>query len=368
MATFRAEVVGSLLRPQWLKDARIELQEGRITPAEFKGIEDRAVDEALAIQYEAGVDVVTDGEQRRSIFFATLTDFVEGISPVSEPLEIHHHWRKGNERAPAPIELPAVTGKLRRKRSLAAEEFTYLRAKAIKPVKMTIPSPLMIGSLFSPKYSRGAYPDPFKLMEDAARIVREDIEELVSLGCQYIQVDAPELATLVDPDVRSNVYEANGISPDRLLTEGVELINATVAGLSGVKLGIHVCRGNNAGSYLATGGYEYIAKKVFAAARNFDTFSLEYDDRRSGGFEPLADMPRDKTVILGLVSTKKGELEDPEELKRRVDEAAKFFPRNQLALSTQCGFASVMAGNPITPEQQREKLKLVAETAHRIWS
>ena len=261
----------------------------------------------------------------------------------------------------------AVTGKLRRRRSAAAEEFTYLRARAAKPVKTTLPSPLMLSLLWSPKHSSSAYPDPFALCADAAQILREEIAELAALGCTYIQIDAPELATLVDANTRSNVYEANGISTERMLGEGVDLLNA-IADARGVSFGLHMCRGNNAGKWMAEGGYEAISKQVFRRAQRFDTLLLEYDDWRSGSFEPLADIPYGKRVVLGLVSTKTDELEPAAGLQARIDEAARFVPREQLALSTQCGFASVMTGNPIREETQPAKLKLVAEVAHHCWA
>jgi 5-methyltetrahydropteroyltriglutamate--homocysteine methyltransferase len=190
--------------------------------------------------------------------------------------------------------------------------------------------------------------------------------ELVALGCEYIQVDAPELATLVDPRVR-DWAESLGFGAERMLTEGIDLINSMVQGVSGVRLGIHLCRGNNAGMWMASGGYDFIAKALFERAAAFDAFFLEYDDARSGSFEPLAGAPDDKQVVLGLVSTKTPELETPEELRGRIDEAARSFPRDQLGLSTQCGFASIAAGNPIDEACEEQKLRLVAETAHAVW-
>lgn len=260
----------------------------------------------------------------------------------------------------------AITHKLRRRRSLAAEEFTYLRARASKPVKATLPSPLMMALLWSPKYSAGVYPDPFKLFADTADILREEFAELAGLDCSYIQIDAPELATLVDPQTRAASFEAQGISPERLLGEGIELLNA-IAEAPGVTFGLHLCRGNNAGNWMSAGGYEAISKQVFRRASRYDLFLLEYDNWRSGSFEALADVPNDKRVVLGLVSTKTDVLEPVDGLAARVEQAARYFPREQMALSTQCGFASVLAGNPIREETQPAKLRLVAEVAHRLW-
>jgi 5-methyltetrahydropteroyltriglutamate--homocysteine methyltransferase len=364
---YRAETIGSLLRPQWLKEAHTAAQENRISPAELKWIEDRAVDEALAQQEALGLDVVTDGELRRSIFIAPLLDVVDGFGPVDEPTGPQRHWKTGRgEPAPLPPRRFAIRSKLRRRRSLAAEEFTYLRARARRPVKITLPSPLMLALLWSPKYSRDAYSDPFQLFADAVDIVRGEVRELKDLGCTYIQIDAPELATLVDASVRQGAYEDQGVSVERLLGEGIEMLNS-VADAPGVTFGIHMCRGNNAGMWMASGGYESISKQVFRRARNYGIFLLEYDSPRAGSFEPLADLPPDKRAVLGLVSTKTDQLESAEELLTRIDEAARFFPRDQMALSTQCGFASIASGNPIRPETQPAKLNLVVETARLAW-
>jgi 5-methyltetrahydropteroyltriglutamate--homocysteine methyltransferase len=259
-----------------------------------------------------------------------------------------------------------VTSKLRKRRSMVTEEYSYARARARLPLKVTVPSPLMLFGLWSPRHSTGAYADAFAMFADGAEIVRSEIQELVSLGCEYIQVDAPELATLVDPRVR-DWAESMGFGAERMLTEGLDLINGVVQDIANVRFGIHLCRGNNAGMWMASGGYDYIAKALFERVTAVDAFFLEYDDERSGSFEPLDDAPEDKQVVLGLVSTKTPELETPQELLARVDDAARFFPRDQLGLSTQCGFASIASGNPITEADEERKLRLVADTAHAAW-
>jgi 5-methyltetrahydropteroyltriglutamate--homocysteine methyltransferase len=364
---YRAEIIGSLLRPVELKEAREKFQQGLLSPAQFKKIEDRAVDAAIRLQEQSGIDAINDGEQRRALFIGPLTDYVDGFGIVSENIETMPNWRKSDEAASRTVERLAVIGKLRRQRSLASEEYVYLRARTTKPIKMTLPSPLMLSLLYSPKHSAAAYPDPFQLFADAVDIVRNEVRELVSLGCTYIQIDAPELATLVDPATRQNVYEAQGISTDRMLSEGIEMLNA-VADAPGVTFGMHLCRGNNAGAWMSSGGYETISKQVFKRATRFSRFFLEYDDYRSGSFEALRDIPTDKTIVLGLVSTKKSELEPIEGLAARVEDASKFFPREQMAVSTQCGFAGVAAGNPISVETQTAKLNLVSKVAHRCWT
>jgi 5-methyltetrahydropteroyltriglutamate--homocysteine methyltransferase len=360
---YRAEVIGSLLRPEYLKQGRLDFAADRLSAAQFKWIEDRAVNQAIALQEEAGVDVVTDGEMRRSGFVAPLTDYVEGFEPIGLETRRWHTPSAGETDLPVPV---TVTGKLSRRRSLAAEEFIYARARAARPLKATLPSPMMMALRWSPEFSSEAYPDPFALFADAVGILRQEVAELASLGCGYIQIDAPELATLVDPATRSKVYEARGISTERMLGEGIDMLNA-VAEAEGVTFGLHMCRGNNAGHWMAAGGYEAISQQVFKRLTSYHVFLLEYDGWRAGTFEPLADIPPDKIVVLGLVSTKSDEMEPAGGLAARVEEAASYFPRDQMALSTQCGFASVASGNPIKGEIQSAKLRLVAEVAHRLW-
>jgi 5-methyltetrahydropteroyltriglutamate--homocysteine methyltransferase len=360
---FRAEVIGSLLRPAYLKEARAAFEQGQLPLADFKRIEDRAVDQVIAKQEGAGVDVISDGEMRRFLFMGPITEVVEGITPVEHGNEMPWATAEGETTWTFPA---AVTSKLVKKRSMVTEEYSYARARARKPLKVTVPSPLVLYGLWNPQYSTAAYNDAFEMFADAAAVARSEIEELVGLGCEYIQVDAPELATLVDPRIR-DWTESIGMPAERMLTEGIDLINGMVDGITGVRLGIHLCRGNNAGMWMASGGYDYIAKALFERATNFDAYFLEYDDHRSGSFEPLAGAPDDKQVVLGLVSTKAAEIEPVEELASRIDAAAQHFPREQLGVSTQCGFASVAVGNPIDEAVEERKLRLVADVAHATW-
>jgi 5-methyltetrahydropteroyltriglutamate--homocysteine methyltransferase len=360
---FRAEVIGSLLRPSYLKEAREAFMQGSLSESDFKRLEDRAVDQVIAMQEGTGVEVVSDGEMRRFLFMGPITETVEGIEPIDQDSAMPWSTPEGDIEWKSPV---AVTSKLRKVRSMVTEEYSYARARARLPLKVTVPSPLVLFGMWSPRYSTSAYSDAFEMFADAAEVGRSEIQELVSLGCEYIQVDAPELATLVDPRVR-DWAESLGFSAERMLTEGIDLVNGMVQGISGVRLGIHLCRGNNAGMWMARGGYDYIAKSLFERATAFDAFFLEYDDERSGSFEPLAGVPDDKQVVLGLVSTKTPELETREELHARIEEAAGFFPRDQMGLSTQCGFASIAAGNPISETDEEIKLRLVADTAHAAW-
>ena len=360
---FRAEVVGSMLRPAYLKEARAALEAGDMTIQRFKRIEDRAVDQVIAAQEGSGVEVVTDGEMRRFLFMGPITETVAGIEFVERGTAMPWASQEGETEWVAPA---AVTSRLRKQRSMVCEEYSYARARARLPLKVTVPSPLVLYGFWSTEYSTAAYSDPFEMFADAAEVGRSEIEELVSLGCEYIQVDAPELATLVDPRIR-NWAEGQGMPAERMLTDGIDLINGMVAGISGVRLAIHLCRGNNAGMWMASGGYDYIASALFERASAFDAFLLEYDDPRSGSFEPLRQAPQDKQVVLGLVSTKSPRVETLDEITARIDEAARSFPREQLGVSTQCGFASVAFGNPITEEAEEQKLRLVADVAESAW-
>jgi 5-methyltetrahydropteroyltriglutamate--homocysteine methyltransferase len=352
-----------MLRPASLRDARQALRRGTISSAAFKRIEDRAVDAALAIQERAGIDLVTDGEQRRASFLGSLLETTEGLT---RDLSITKPWHEADERVTELSLGLAVTGKLRRLRSMVCEEYAYARARSTSPIKVTLPSPMMLMMFWAPEFARESYRDVFELFVDGAEVIRAEIAELARIGCEHIQIDAPELAILIDPAAQKTVFERNEIDPARVLGEGVELLNS-LADVPAISFGLHLCRGNNDGRWLSKGGYERISKEVFCRANHFATFLLEYDDGRSGGFEPLADIPRDKLVVLGLVSTKRPALESEEMLTARINQAAHYFPREQLALSPQCGFASGIKGNPLDEATEERKLRLVAQVAHRIW-
>lgn len=361
-AFHHADVIGSLLRPHYLAEARDALVAGTLPADEFKRIEDRAVDQAIAMQEGCGLDVVTDGELRRFSFFDQLMGDVEGF--IERPgVAIDFHGPDGGWTWQSPV---SVTGKLRSRRQITIEEFSYARGRARVPVKVTLISPLFVYTGWSPEVSTAAYRDAYALFEDAAAIVKDEVRALAALGCTYVQIDAPDLGTLVDPENRG-VREAVGMPTERTLTEGIEIINS-VADVPGVQFGLHLCRGNNQSMWIATGGYDFIAEAVFGGLTNFDTFLLEYDDERSGGFEPLAKVPDDKTVVLGLITNKTGELESVPDVVARISEAAKYIDLERLGVSTQCGFAPVSVGpNHLSEEDQQRKLELVGEVAHEVW-
>jgi 5-methyltetrahydropteroyltriglutamate--homocysteine methyltransferase len=365
MATFyRADVLGSLLRPAHLKQARQAWQAGTLSSGEFKQIEDRCVDAAIAMQEGVGVDIISDGELRRSWFSGLYTDALEGLNTAAQIKS--RISGEGAAEETKTLDAPVVTAKIGRRRSWAIEEFAYARGKARLPLKVSLPSPLMMYLNWSGEHSRGAYPDPFELFADAARILRTEIVELADLGCTYIQVDTPEVCVLVDPAFRKAGFDDHGISSARALTDGMDLINSVAAPIPGVTFGLHFCRGNYKGHWFAQGGYEAISK-CFRRATNYNQLLLEYDDARSGSFEPLRDVPDGAGVVLGLVSTKTNTVESADEMIGRIGEASRYFPRERLAISTQCGFASVAEGNPVSEEVQEAKLRTVAEVARRAW-
>jgi 5-methyltetrahydropteroyltriglutamate--homocysteine methyltransferase len=361
---WRADVVGSLLRPDALKDARARHAAGALSDAAFKQLEDRAVDDAIALQLNAGLDVVTDGELRRYAFFGHLIDAVAGFDKFGG-WAIPFHDEQGAEIV---FQRPVVVERLRPRRHLCAEEFSYLRARLVSGAavgKATLISAQQAAAYYDPQRSSGAYPTIEAYLADVVDILRGEVAELVRLGCQYIQLDAPQYAALLDPDIREG-YRQRGNDPDALLERCIELDNAVIGDHPGVTFGLHLCRGNNQSKFYASGGYDPIAAQVFQRT-NFQRFLLEYDDARSGDFAPLAHVPEDRVVVLGLVTSKHPALESVDVLKRRIAEASRYVPLERLALSPQCGFASTEEGNLLSEDDQAAKLRLVAEVARSVW-
>jgi methionine synthase II (cobalamin-independent) len=360
--TPRSDVVGSLLRPDYLRDAQAALDKGALTPAAYKRVEDRAVDEAVALQQNAGLDVVTDGEMRRYAFFGHLAEALEGFDKYAG-WSITFHDDEGHKDN---VQRPVVVSKLQWRRQMAVEEFTYLRGRTKVPAKVTLLSAQQAAAYYDPEKSKGAYGTLDAYLADLVDFTRREIAELKRLGCEYVQIDAPQYAALLDETIREG-YRQRGADPDRMLAASVELDNAIIEGHSGVTFGIHICRGNYKSMFYASGGYDRIAEQVFGRSK-FDRFLLEYDDERSGTFEPLRHVPDGRVVVLGLVSSKLARMETPETLTARIKEAAAFVPLDRLALSPQCGFASTHEGNRISPEVQRQKLELVARVARDVWA
>jgi 5-methyltetrahydropteroyltriglutamate--homocysteine methyltransferase len=361
-----ADTVGSLLRPDYLLDARAQFEQGELRPADYKRIEDRAVDAVIAMQEGAGLDVVTDGELRRHTFIDQLLEAVEGLTPDPESDHIPVPFRDEAGEVQSVFKVPmSVTEKLRRRRMMTPEEYAYARAVARRPIKVTLPSPLMLFLAWSPERSRDAYSDPFELFADGLALMREEAHELAGMGCTYIQVDAPDFGQLVDPSQQEE-WAAAGIPVQRVLSEGVDMLNE-LATVPGVTFGLHLCKGNYDSQWISAGGYESLSEHLFPRLTNYQRLLLEYENPRSGSFEPLKGVPDDKVVVLGLVSSKFDDMETPESLLARIDEAAAFYPRDQLAISTQCGFSSAGPGNAISEDAQERKLQLVSDVAQRAW-
>ncbi len=366
MLVARTDVVGSLLRPAELLEARERHDAGTLSAAAFKRIEDRAVNEALALQEDAGLDVVTDGELRRLSFQSQLPAAVEGFGAWDLDAFLWGEWHS-DELGDLTVERPqiAVVDTLRRRRSLAGEELAYARGRTDRILKVTLPSPSLFANFYDPERSREAYPTLEAFLEDVASILREEVEELVELGATYLQLDAPHYPLLLDPRYR-DFYESRGWPAERWLELGVELDNAVIGDHPGVTFGFHLCRGNQAGRWLVEGGYDWLAERLFPRVRA-ERLLLEYDDARSGGFEPLAHARDDAVCVLGLVTTKTPRRETVAELAGRIREAARVVPLERLALSPQCGFATSILGSALSVEDERAKLATVAETAAEVW-
>jgi 5-methyltetrahydropteroyltriglutamate--homocysteine methyltransferase len=360
---FRAEHVGSLLRPSELLAARVSHAEGKISDSELRAIEDRAILAALGRQRAAGLDVYTDGEMRRGSWLTDMADAVEGF--VSS--RVNMEWKGpggGTEGSTANV----VGAKLRKFRKMTGHEVPFLKKTSPGPFKVTLPAPsnFVIAS-YKPGVTDKFYPNHAALLADLVDIVRDEIQWLVSEGVTYIQMDAPYYSHYFDPAQRERAKNA-GRDPDRELEEAIGGDNAVLAGVNrdDVTLALHVCRGNSRSRWYTEGGYDAIAEKLFGSL-DVDRFLLEYDSERAGSFAPLRLMPKNKRVVLGLVTTKEPRLESQDELIRRIEEAARYVPLERLALSPQCGFASVAAGNLLTADDQWRKLELVVSTARKVW-
>jgi len=369
MITARADHVGSLLRPARLLGARRGLAAGELGAADFKAVEDQAVRDVVALQEAAGLEVVTDGELRRESFQSELAASVEGVEGADIDAWLWGDWHSdvagvGDWRAERPAGL-AVTERLRRRRSLASEEFSFLRALTGRAAKVTLPSPSLFANLWSPERSTGAYPRFDDFMADVVDILCDEVRELERLGCTYAQLDAPHYPLLIDPTWRA-FYEQRGWTADRWLSYGIELDNAVIDAAPRMTFGFHLCRGNQDSRWLVAGGYEAIATQVLAGV-HAHRLLLEYDDERSGDFDPLRLVPEDKLVVLGLVTTKTARVETEQELLARIDEAARVIDRDRLALGTQCGFATSVVGNRVSNSDQEHKLATIVRTARRAW-
>jgi len=368
VVTARVEHVGSLLRPPYLLEARQAHATGTLGAAAFKAVEDRAVREVIALQEQVGCPVVTDGELRRDSFQSELTAAVDGFAGVTMDAWLWGEWHSdvvGDVRVERPPDL-GVVAPLRRRRNLAAEEFTFLRAHTDRIGKVTLPSPSLFANLWSPERSREAYPAMDDFLTDVVAILCDEVRELNRLGCTYIQLDAPHYPLLIDPVWRA-FYEQHGWTLERWLSRGIELDNAVIDAGRPATFGFHLCRGNQHSRWLVEGGYDAIARPVFGGI-HADRLLLEYDDERSGGFDPLRLVPESTLVVLGLVTTKTPRAETEEDLEHRLHQASRLIGLERLAVGTQCGFATSLQGNAISVEDERRKLAVLVRTAERVFA
>ena len=363
---FHADHVGSLLRPQRLHEARAAWHAGRIDAAALAAVEDECIAEAVKMQEVAGLESVTDGEFRRENWWIRFIGAIEGVE-ITEPVAddaFEQNPDHGGGYLPKGVK---ITGKLGGSGNISVRDFDFLRRTTKRTAKMTLPSPTrMVYYGGRDVVDRDAYPTMDDFWSDVATVYQREIAALEAAGCSYIQIDDPVLTYFLDERIRGEMSAA-GQDPDEQLAIYGDAINACISTRSpDTYLSLHLCRGNAASLWNAEGSYDRMAKSLFPRM-NVDAWFLEYDDARSGGFEPLRHMPADKKVVLGLVTTKTGRMENADELRARVAEAAKIVPLERLGLSPQCGFASDHLGNRITLEDEIAKLRLVVETASEVW-
>jgi 5-methyltetrahydropteroyltriglutamate--homocysteine methyltransferase len=362
---YRADHIGSLLRPAELLRARNDPQTGR---DQLRVLEDRHIERILQRQREIGLKIFTDGEFRRLNFMSDFNDAVEGIDDSDNLLR---SWQTGAARsATQPSRVPGiVVDRIKQTRRLTNDEVAFLKQRSPGDIKVTLPTANQFPAIY---YKRGIsdkiYPTYSAFLWDIVPIMKSEIRALVEDGVQYIQIDAPRYSYYIDPKWRDYIRSEMGLDPDEALDEAIRADNACLEGAKrdGVILAIHLCRGNNRSQWYAEGGYDAIAEKLFGQLK-VDAFLLEYESERSGNFEPLRLVPHGKTVVLGLVSTKLPHLESPDNLARRIDQASRYISLDNLAISPQCGFASTMEGNLLTHDEQWRKLELVVNTAKTVW-
>ncbi|PYR42658.1 MAG: hypothetical protein DMF95_27805 [Acidobacteria bacterium] len=363
---YRADHVGSLLRPRALLDARND----SLTREQLKTIEDTHILDVLTRQKEAGLKIFTDGELRRTSFMG---DFYESVDGLNQQYEIPRTWKgaPSGVAAASGIGTPggAVVAKLRQTKRLTKHEVDFLKQHAPGDIKMTLPTANQFPALAYKKgVSERAYPTYSEFLWDIVPIIKAEIHALVDEGIKYIQIDAPRYSYYIDPKWRRHIQEEMGVDPELALDEAIRVDNACLEGAKreGVILAMHLCRGNNRSQWYAEGGYDPIAERLFDQI-NVDVFLLEYESERAGTFEALRFVPRSKAVVLGLVSSKLPALEPQDQLIRRIEEASRYVPLENLAVSPQCGFASTMEGNLLTEQEQWRKLQLVVDTARNVW-
>ncbi|HTT33919.1 MAG TPA: methionine synthase [Methylomirabilota bacterium] len=366
-AQFRADHIGSFLRPQELLEARANAAKDPKLLAQLRQLEDKHILRVLAKQKELGFEFATDGELRRRNFMSDFTDAIDGFDLGDA---VARNWKSGEMKAASVSSVTGVVNqKLRQVRPLTGHELPFLKKNCKAAIKMTLPSPTQFPAIsFKAGITDKVYKDHSALLADVVEIMKSDLAKLSSEGVSYIQIDAPRYSYYMDPKWREWIRTEIKMDPDKALDEAIRADNACfrAARRPGVTLAIHLCRGNNRSHWYAEGGYDPIAEKMFSTL-DVDRYLLEYDDARSGTFAPLRFIPKGKTVVLGLISTKVPQMEDPKVLEQRIKEASQYVPMENVALSPQCGFASSAEGNLITEDRQWAKLKLVVDTARHLW-
>ncbi len=355
----RAEVVGSLLRPAYLKDAVARHAAGELNDDELRAIQDRAVRESIALQEECGIEIVTDGEMRRTAWTDPLT---AGLGGFGRSEQIGLFSQSGPRRSM----LPALTGTVTLERNLPLHEVTFARECSSRPVKPTLPSPSYASQLYVPGVSDEAYASREEFLADLIPLMAELVRGLADAGFDYIQLDCPRYSALVMGETRERMREL-GMDPETWLGSMIAFDNQLIDEFPHLTWGMHVCRGNHQSTWYADGGYDPIAEQLFSEL-HVERLFLEYDTPRAGTFEPLRFVASDKTVVLGLLTTKEPEVEPDELVIRRIDEASQYVPLERLALSPQCGFASTFPGNLVDEDVQRRKLETVARVARTVWN
>jgi len=378
LAKIRNDVVGSLLRPAPLKQARVRYDEGKISLEELGQIEDQNIRDAVKLQEGIGLSVVTDGEYRRLNFQDSFGESVAGYDAGKPSLHFYEkrvegssplrRWEipdQGEQKGTAVAQRRPVAQKISLARNVPMEEFRFLQQIAQKPGKVALIGPDRISQRFDWQKSKAIYSGLDEFVADVVNVEREIIRGLVDAGCSYVQIDAPGYTAYVDPPSLA-AMRARGEDPKENFSRSLKADNAMLAGFDDVTFGIHLCRGNQRSMWHREGTYDDIAERLLNEL-NYDRFLFEYDTPRAGGFEPLRFLPKGKVIVLGLVSTKVPQLESLDELRRRIDQAAKFAPLDQIAISPQCGFSSDVVGNLIGDDDQKRKLELVVETARQVW-
>ena len=378
LARIRNDVVGSLLRPARLKEARVTYDDGKITLDQLRVTEDEGIREAVRLQEQLGLDVVTDGEYRRLNFQDSFGESVSGYDAGRATLDFYEHrvegsrplqrWEipnSGEVKGTAVAQRRPVAEKIRLARNVPVEEYRFLSQVAGKPGKVALIGPDRISQRFDWQNSRAVYADMDEFMADVVRVEREIISGLAQAGCRYVQIDAPGYTAYVDPPSLQAMRE-RGEDPKENFSRSLKADNRLLEGFDDVTFGIHLCRGNQRSMWHREGTYDDIAERLLNELKH-DRFLFEYDSPRAGGFEPLRFLPKGKVVVLGLVSTKVPQMEKIDDLKRRIDEASKYAPLDQLAISPQCGFSSDVVGNLISEDDQKCKLEIVVETARQVW-